>query len=597
MRKKSPSILVRMSLDSIPARPAFKIIWDPVNNGLGWQRHRVIKFVPPEGGAYRSSNYYLATRTVAQWQTAMNALYDFILAGRVHGATPPGVVHEALQPSGALLRGGSVLFNPDFFLGSQAYYTTIRTIVEGPMGFTPATPDSVIIYVIHVLLNFINGRILDYFPVVAETWVNLNEHHNAAPDIIDHAARWTAGLMTGTTPYMDRYVDLRDNNGLIALLWSSPFRSEDLVTYDEVSSYLETVKVKDQKEGYSNLTLQQILTGLVQRLNLLNEHNYVAQALPFLPQHKVWFLTGFANPIATGRLTIGHDTFKYSGAEAEAWFGSFSNSCCVGFLEDYTFEGLGRECKTSLTMHINKEPVTITAQNDRTSQNPNYYHARYIGMENFIDSPLAWYDKEFTDGRNYYLSPGLTINMLYEGILKFQYSKVSPEVVTKPGRFSTTVPRLDIPFLNGEFSLNLDHLGALRNLITAVNAGPHGGAETNHNVYVSHNIVNPDLSDLYVSVPEIKGNWVNEVNFGDYLAAGPVPLHYIREQFGIEAQTLMDILNYHVTTWIICQLLQPGNIDDKQNAALIGPYMTVAEWRLKVAQQNLLDYISYKLNY
>lgn len=594
MRKKSPSILVRMSLDSIPSRPAFKIVWDPVNHGLGFQRHRVLKFVPPVAGVYQSSNHFLATRTAAQWHHAMNALYDFILAGRIHGATPAGVVHEALQPSGALLRGGSVLFNPDFFLGSQVYYTTIRTVVEGPMGYTPATPDSVIIYVIHILLNMIHGRILEYFPVVAETWVNLDETH----DVIDHFGFWNRQAdPTSGTAYMDRYVDLRNNPGLISMLWSSPFRSEDLVTYDEVSSYLETIKVKDQKEGYSLLTLQQILTGLVQRLNLINEHVYTAQAFNFLPQHKVWFLAGHVNPIATGRLTIGHDTFKYSGSEAEAWFGSFANSCCVGFMEDYSFEGLGRECKTSLTLYINKEPVTISAQSDRTSQNPNYIQPRYIGYENYIESPLSWYDKEFTDGRNYYLSAGLTRNMLYEGVLKFQYSKVSPEVVTKPGRFTTMVPRLDIPFLNGEFSLNLDPHGALRNLITAVNSGPHGGAETNHNVYVSHFIVNPDISDLYVSIPEIKSNWVNEVNYGDYLAGGPVPLHYIREQFGIEAQTLMDILNYHVTTWIICQLLTPGNIDNKQNALLVGPHMTLAEWRTKVAHQNLLDFISYKLNY
>lgn len=595
MRKKSPAILVRMSLDSILTRPAWNIYWAAAPANLGAHRDRVIKFIPPVGGAYRATNHYFAAVTAAQWQHAMNALYDFILAGRIHGVTPPGVVHEALQPSGALLRGGAVLFNPDFFLNSQQYYNYIRTVVEAPMGFTPSTPDSVIIYTIHVLLTIINGRILDYFPVIAETWVNMNE--TGADGVINHGgAPWT---LSTTRAYMDRYVDIRNNPGLIALLWNSPFRSEDLVTADEIPSYLQTVIVKDQKEGYSLLLLQQVLTGLVQRMALMNEAAYVAQAYQFLPEHKIWFLAGNALPIATGRLTIGHDTFKYSPAEAEAWFSSFANSCCVGFTEDYTFEGLGRECKTSWRLNINKEPVVLNAMNDRTSLNPNYILPRFIGYENHIESPLAWYDKEFTDGRNYYLSAALTANMLYEGVLKFGYSKVSSEIMTKPGRFTIQVPRLDIPFLNGEFSLNLDAAGALRNLVTAVMSGGHGhGAPAiDHNVYVSKCIVEPDVTDMYVSIPEIKSSWVNEVNFDQYLAAGYTPLHYIREQYGIEAQTLMDILNYWVSTWIIVNLINPGVIDNKHNAGLVAPFMTLAEWRLKTAHQNLLDYISYKLNY
>lgn len=599
MRKKSPDILVRMGLDSIPSRPAWNIIWATAPANLGFHRERVIKFIPPvvATGLYRSSNHWLAAITAPQWLTAMNSLYDFILAGRIHAVTPPGVVHEALQPSGALLRGGSVLFNPDFFLNSQQYYTALRGRVETQLGLTVDTPDSVIIYAIHILLTFINGRILDYYPVVAETWVSLNETH----DVIDHNTRWTTAhanyAATGTAPYIDRYVDIRNNPQFLSMLYNSPFRSEDLVTYDEVTSYLATAIVTDQKEGYSLLTLQQVLTGLTQRLNLINEHLYTAQAYQFLPENKIWFLQGNVLPISTGRLTIGHDTFKYSPVEAESWFGSFANSCLVGFLEDYSFEGLGRESKTALRLNINKEPIVITAQSDRTSQHPTVVLNRYVGQENYIQSPLSWYFKEFTDGRNYYLSAGLTVNMLYEGILKFNYSKVTPEIMTKPGRFTTTVPRLDIPFLNGEFSLNLDATGAIRNLVTAINAGPHGGPETNHNVYVSKPIVNPDVTDMYVTIPEIKSNWVNEVNFADYLAAGHTPLHYIREQYGIDAQTLMDILNYWVSTWIITRLIQPGDLNVKHNAALVGPVITADQWRAKVAHQNLLDYMAYKLNF
>lgn len=559
-------LLISFNPEQILGLPIFNIRYDAgIGGHIRRLRDRSIVFDLSEP-IQTSAQYITATYTQVDIGNIVNRMVDHVLAGKLPAATPAGTIHEVFTANPRILKGAVVkeyLNNP--LRGHEDHLTTL--IARAGIG---AAPHSVVLYFWHMALTLLNKRVVSYVAPVYEASVLIADWDRLAP-----------------------------------YFYKSPFRSNNMYSADDVQVILVGEQMPDQMDGRNYESWTEVMTRAAVAIGNINEHDYTAQALLYIPENEVWYMDGNAAAyVYSGdRVTIGFDTFKYSKKEAVAHFSSFANSIIKGFFQNFAYKGLEQSFEAKTEVIITKKVVGIQALFGIMGMNTHLTNLQPVPAPMDYYHPRTWYRQKISDGKDLLYVSNLTDAQLREGVLKIKIDSVQPVLRTAESQFTVEIPVLDLPFMGDDASVLYDETGAHRQLMDF-------NAAVQINTTVQIPIERPTLSSAFIDVAEVPSSWVFDQTINDWLPAG-VNLNEVRAQYGVDLETLKRIINYYITTYIAISALETDYaITGKSNTGMgndLSPAdaytpgnefypITFDEWRNKVVHSNLVDFIIYMIN-
>lgn len=576
------TILGLMSPSKMLHMPVFNIIFGAGHGGhIGRLRDRAIVFTmarhasgPRDGQLITTAAWIADNLNNLDISNAINRFADHILTGKMAVPTPANAIHEAFTANPRILKGAVISEYVNNPLRGMEQHINILVARSGIAG----APHSVILYIWHMTLTLLHKRVIEYVAPSYEFTI---------PVVL-----WPAFV---------RYA------------YTSPFRSNNTISHDDVESQLKSAQMPDQMDGRNLESWQLLMIQVLTTITNINEDDYTAQAYMYVPEDEVWYIPGNIQAyVFTGdRVTIGVDTFKYSKVEATAHFANFSKSVFLGFKEEFTYSGLQQEATAKTKVTITKQDVPITGTFGVVGMNNHLPFMRAVPVHSNYYHPRNWFFQKISDGKDLLYVRLLTNNQLREGLLKIKIDSVQSRLQTIASQFNVVIPALELPYMGDDTSVLYEPNGQPRDMLIPLIA--HPGFEINTTVSIP--IERPVFTGMFVDIDEVPSNWIFDETIANILpdfvdpVTGEVHYNECRAIYGVNIDTLKRILNYYITSYIAITALDPtgvpghgyvnGNDLDPGEESEVGyetlPY-PFEHWRDKVVHQNLVDFIIHVIN-